>query len=93
MGVVVACPELEDKEVFEAGGGIVGIAAIGIALNGDVGCQGENIGFGIGPGCAIRLAHGKGSCGKMERTVSRGMAWGAKLGTVFFIQKLGKLRC
>ena len=38
--VIVAYAQLEDKEIFEMGGGIMGEAAIGVALYGDVHRQG-----------------------------------------------------
>jgi hypothetical protein len=49
---------LEDEEVFEAGGSIVGITAIRIALDGDVCSQGEDIGFSVRAGGVVGLAHG-----------------------------------
>ena len=57
LRVVVACAQLKDEEVFEAGGSIVGVEAICIALDGDVCSQGEDIGFGVRAGGVVGLAH------------------------------------
>ena len=58
------------EEVFEAGGSIVGIAAIRIALDGDVRSQGEDIGFCVCTGGVVGLAHGVMAKRKMGKQLS-----------------------